>query len=240
MTWATIDDVDDLTGVSCTAQDIRRAVATLETVTGLFAGSDETVTIAAGTDFITITRDGDTIRARGRFVFGSPGQHIELPAWAAPSMVTATTTDSMTCTAIPAGLVYPYPALGFNNGVGNVNAVWITRAAHGIGGPVRTDISDRDRRWLKLMTVYQVAFMLDNPDLFSRNDVTSAGQDGESASFRNVDSHLFAPLARKAFRRLSWAAKTLLSPVGGSGALPLTGRDVNSEEFDDALPWVQM
>lgn len=101
----------------------------------------------------------------------------------------------------------------------------------------RPDITDRDRHWLKLMTCYQVAFMADNPDLFTRNDVTSAGQDGESAAFRNVDSHLFAPLARKAYRRLSWRSLRLLSPLGGSGVAPTTYRDVNSESFDDALPW---
>lgn len=100
----------------------------------------------------------------------------------------------------------------------------------------RPDITDRDRHFLKLMTCYQVAFMADNPDLFSRNDVTSASQDGESASFRNVDSHLFAPLARKAYRRLSWRSLRLLSPAGGIGSTT-AARDVNSEAFDDSLPW---
>lgn len=104
----------------------------------------------------------------------------------------------------------------------------------------RPDITDRDRYWLKLMTCYQVAFMADNPDLFSRNDVTSASQDGESASFRNVDSHLFAPLARKAYRRLSWRSLRLLSPLGGAATLPARTVDVNSEAFDDALPWERM
>lgn len=101
----------------------------------------------------------------------------------------------------------------------------------------RPDITDRDRHWLKLMTCYQVAFMAENPDLFSRADVTSASQDGESANFRNVDSHLFAPLARKAYRRLSWRSLRILSPVGGSGVAPAVGRDINSEDFDDSLDW---
>ena len=68
----------------------------------------------------------------------------------------------------------------------------------------RPGISDRDRYWLKIATCYQAAYVFDNPDLFSRSDVTSAAQDGESASFRNVDAHLLAPLARKSIRRLSW------------------------------------
>lgn len=104
----------------------------------------------------------------------------------------------------------------------------------------RPDVTDRDKHFLKLMTCYQVAFMAENPDLFTRADVTSASQDGEGANYRNVDSHLFAPLARKAYRRLSWASRALASPLGGSAALPRVGHDVNSESFDDALPWVPM
>lgn len=99
----------------------------------------------------------------------------------------------------------------------------------------RPDITDRDRHFLKLMTCYQVAFMRDHPDLFSREDVTSAGQDGESASYRNVDSHLFAPLARKAYRRLSWRSTQLL--MESAGTPPRRVVDVNSEEYDDAQAW---
>jgi hypothetical protein len=139
--WATVANVSDIVGLSVTEIEIRRAVATLETVTGLIEAVD------------------------------------------------------------------------------------------------RPDITDRDRHYLMLMTCYQVAFMKDNPDLFSRADVTSASQDGESASFRNVDSHLFAPLARKAYRRLSWRSRRILSPTGGSGVEPARSTDVNSEAFDDALPW---
>jgi hypothetical protein len=100
----------------------------------------------------------------------------------------------------------------------------------------RPDISDRDRHFLKLACAYQAAFVKDNPDLFSRLDVTSASQDGESATFRNVDAHMLAPLARKSIRRLSWHGRRLLAPGGGSLA-PTSRVDVNSEAFDDALPW---
>lgn len=97
----------------------------------------------------------------------------------------------------------------------------------------REDMTDRDRHWLKLATAYQAAFMLDNPDIFSRNDVTSAGQDGESAAFRNVDAHILAPLARKSIRRLSWMQKTRrLDAQRGTGI-----RNINSEEYDDSLSW---
>lgn len=98
----------------------------------------------------------------------------------------------------------------------------------------RPDVSDRDRHYLKLMTCYQVAFMADNPDLFSRADVTSASQDGESANYRNVDSHLFAPLARKSYRRLSWRA---LTRPGDRAPRVAAVKNINSEEYDDSLAW---
>ena len=97
----------------------------------------------------------------------------------------------------------------------------------------RPDISDRDRYWLKLATCYQAAFVLDNPDLFSRADVTSASQDGESANFRNVDAHLLAPLARKAIRRLSWRGLTRTKDRASTRG-PL---NILSEEYDDSLAW---
>lgn len=97
----------------------------------------------------------------------------------------------------------------------------------------RLDINDRDRYFLKLATCYQAAFVKDNPDLFSRADVTSASQDGESASFRNVDAHLLSPLARKAIRRLSWRGLTRPADRQRMRA-PI---NVNSEEYDDSLPW---
>lgn len=97
----------------------------------------------------------------------------------------------------------------------------------------RPDISDRDRYWLKLATCYQAAFVLDNPDLFSRADVTSASQDGESANFRNVDAHLLAPLARKCIRRLSWRSLTR-SKDRAQQRGPV---NILSEEYDDSLAW---
>lgn len=97
----------------------------------------------------------------------------------------------------------------------------------------RPDISDRDRYWLRLATAYQTRFVQDNPDLFSREDVTSAAQDGESANYRNPDAHILAPLARKAIRRLSWRALTR----PGDRAPREAATNVLSEEYDDSLAW---
>lgn len=96
----------------------------------------------------------------------------------------------------------------------------------------RTDITSRDRYWLKLATCYQAAWLAEQPDAFERNDVASAAQDGESATFR-PDAHTLAPLARKAVKRLSWRGtrSILTRPIDGRR------RDVNSEAFDDSLAW---
>lgn len=100
----------------------------------------------------------------------------------------------------------------------------------------RPDISDRDREWLRRAVAYEAAFVKDNPDLFSRIDVTSASQDGESVSFRNVDAHMLAPLARKCIRRLSWRGLHRPADVADRRQRP----DITSEEYDDSLAWKKM
>lgn len=98
----------------------------------------------------------------------------------------------------------------------------------------RPDITDRDAEWLKRAVAYQAAWMQGHPDLYEREDVTSASQDGESASFRNVEAHLLAPLARKALRRLSWKGRAIVLP----GSTRAASRPiVTSEAYDDSLPW---
>lgn len=99
----------------------------------------------------------------------------------------------------------------------------------------RPDISDRDRYYLKLATAFQAAWMHDHPDLYSREDVTSASQDGESVTFRNVDAHTLAPLARKSIRRLSWRGIRAIAPGNGVPVGSSTRPNVNSEEYDDWL-----
>lgn len=100
----------------------------------------------------------------------------------------------------------------------------------------RVDVTDRDRYWLKLATCYQAAWLKAQADLFERNDVSSAGQDGESATFR-ADAHTLAPLARKAIKRLSWRGpRTMITPKADA-----RGRvDTTSEEYDDSLAWKRL
>lgn len=100
----------------------------------------------------------------------------------------------------------------------------------------RPGINDRDLEWLRRAVAYQAAFVKDNPDLFSRIDVTSAGQDGQSVAFRNVDAHMLAPLARKCIRRLSWRGLHRPKDVADSERFV----NILSEEYDDSLAWKRM
>ncbi len=95
----------------------------------------------------------------------------------------------------------------------------------------RTNISDRDLYWLKLAVCYQAAWMTEQPDALTRNDVATASQDGQSATMR-PDGLVLAPLARRTLKKLSWMGTRTLQP-----ASPSTSRDPLSEAFDDALPW---
>lgn len=102
-----------------------------------------------------------------------------------------------------------------------------------IEGVERSGMTGRDLHYLGHAVAWQAVWVRDNPDLFSRADVVSASQDGDSATFRNVDAHILAPLARKSIRRLSWR-----QPTREDDRQSTAGRvNVLSEEYDDSLPW---
>ncbi len=96
----------------------------------------------------------------------------------------------------------------------------------------RVDISDRDRYWLKVAVGYQAAWLNAQPDWLERNAVSSVSADGQSAQQGNPDWLVLAPLARKAVRKLSWVRRDAIRALP-----PRRYVDVNSEAFDDALPW---
>lgn len=100
----------------------------------------------------------------------------------------------------------------------------------------RSDMSDRDRYWLKLAVAYEAVFIAATPDFDERMAVASLSQDGISFSAANPDAVILAPMARKAIRRLSWRGPRGLN-IGRTGATSSRITDVNSEAFDDSLPW---
>lgn len=105
-----------------------------------------------------------------------------------------------------------------------------------IEGVQRDDMSDRDRYWLKLAVAYEAVFIAATPDFDERMAVASLSQDGMSMSAANPDATILAPLARKAIKRLSWRGPRGLN-IGRTGGIGGSITDVNSEAFDDSLPW---
>jgi hypothetical protein len=100
----------------------------------------------------------------------------------------------------------------------------------------RKDVSDRDRYWLRQAVAFQAAWLVAQPDYLERNAVSSAGQDGQSATGANPEWLLLSGNARRSLKRLSWRGVRALAIDNRSG----TGRkrlDVTSEEYDDSLPW---
>lgn len=97
----------------------------------------------------------------------------------------------------------------------------------------RPDVSDRDRYFLKLATAYQAAWLQGQPDYLTRNDLTSASQDGQSAA-GGPDWLTLSPMARRAIKRLSWAGTR---SVAISDAARAKLVDPLGELADDLQQW---
>lgn len=82
----------------------------------------------------------------------------------------------------------------------------------------RTD--DRDAYWLKLAVAYQAAWMLAQPDMFARTDVTNVAQDGGGTTGLTADALTLAPLAKRAIEHLSWRRTRSLSVRPRAGLAP--------------------
>jgi hypothetical protein len=81
-----------------------------------------------------------------------------------------------------------------------------------------TWIPARDLRWLRRAVAYQAAWMPSQPDLFTRTEVASSSQDGASQVYR-PDSHLLAPLARRALKKLTWRGNRSVHTESTMGTL---------------------
>lgn len=64
-------------------------------------------------------------------------------------------------------------------------------------------IGTRDLYWLKLATAYQAAWMLAQPDLFTRLDFQAIAMGNRPVQLKD-QALLIGPLALKALRRCSW------------------------------------
>jgi len=95
-------------------------------------------------------------------------------------------------------------------------------------------VSTRDMHWLKLGVAYQAAWLESQPDIYVRQGMTGASQDGVSIQYTASGTHL-SPLAKKALDRLSWMgsrSRTLTSGPQYSAAY--------LEGLDDLGAWERM
>lgn len=97
----------------------------------------------------------------------------------------------------------------------------------------RTDISDRDRYWLGQAVAFQAVWLLAQPDYLERNAVSSAAQDGQSATAANADWLTLAPMARTCLKRLSWRGVRTIASTGSRRVVA----NVNSDEYEETLDW---
>lgn len=93
-------------------------------------------------------------------------------------------------------------------------------------------VNKRDLYWLKAATCYQAPWVADNPDLYTRLDVSSIQQDGAGAVFK-PDALVISPLARRCLKKLSWRGTRTLTTSSQSTRV----RDMSVEEQDNSEPW---
>lgn len=86
------------------------------------------------------------------------------------------------------------------------------------------NLKPRDIRLLKKMEAYQAAWMIKQVDLTGRSDVTLVDQDSLSYSKGDQDMHVLAPLAKAAYKRLSWNRTRTMNALSPSQALALRGK----------------
>jgi hypothetical protein len=99
--------------------------------------------------------------------------------------------------------------------------------------------SPRNLRCLNRAVAYQTAWMRYHPDLYLNVDVDSIGQDGHSHTPAHENAALYAPLATRWLRRLSWASKPL-RVRGRYGTSDSNDGPRDSAVADDNRQWSPM
>lgn len=86
------------------------------------------------------------------------------------------------------------------------------------------NLKPRDLRLLKMMESYQAAWMISQVDLLGRSDATLMDGDGISYSKGDQDMHILAPLAKRAYKKLSWNRTRTMDPLSPTQAYALRGK----------------
>jgi len=99
------------------------------------------------------------------------------------------------------------------------------------------EMSARDLEWLRRAVAYQAAWLPGQADLNTRLDVTQLSQDGLSTVFA-PDAIVYAPLAIRALKKLSWMSGTRSIAVDPFVPTPRRRWPVGGPVIDyDMEPW---
>lgn len=94
----------------------------------------------------------------------------------------------------------------------------------GVTEDALNELKPRDLRLLKLMESFQAAWMKKQVDYTGRADNDLVDQDGLSYSKGDIDMHTLAPLAKRAFKKLSWNRTRTMDALSPNQALALRGK----------------
>jgi hypothetical protein len=83
-------------------------------------------------------------------------------------------------------------------------------------------VHSKNLRLLRQAVVFQAIWLTAHPDVLTNMDVSSAGSDGVSAQYSNVNAQLMAPMAKRCIDRLTWRIR------------PLTVRKSRRDTVDDS------
>lgn len=100
-----------------------------------------------------------------------------------------------------------------------------------------TRTGSRDAEWLRRACAYQAAWMLAQPDMYQRLDITSTGNGTGSVALTD-HALVLAPLAKRALVRVSWLRSRSLHvrSAATDGLGPLSA-DPLAEGNDSYEPW---
>lgn len=106
----------------------------------------------------------------------------------------------------------------------------------------RINIRPRDRWRLRQAVAYQAAWMSDTPDVFTRNEISSAGHAATSFAFVSPESVTLSPLAKNALSKLSWKrSRSVRIRVQRRGGLSLRQRWYDMEhdtgDYEGSAYW---
>ena len=98
-----------------------------------------------------------------------------------------------------------------------------------------TRTGTRDLEWMRRACAYQAAWMLSQPDMFSRLDLNAINQEGRAVGLKE-HALVLAPLAKRALARVSWLRSRSLhvrSPFEDSLGPAVLGGPVVDYDDDD-------